>query len=202
MERVWRHGLRPIRALPKCDADREATAGGTGAGRAAAVADDRATADWGWRILFAMGAIAARVALYLRRTLSETSTAESRGRKEAGSFAGRNQHKGASMTVMAFTVGWSLIFQTFTTYTKQAICAICPDVGPRCCHTRCAVASESRGGGSTSVERRHGVAVIELGPDANTVLKKIPSSRNLPGPQYLPAAPTRSPRVRGDANSS
>ena len=57
-----------------------------------------------------MGAMAALVALYLRCTLSETSNAESRSRKEAGSFAGLLQHKGAFTTVMAFTVGGSLSF--------------------------------------------------------------------------------------------
>lgn len=61
--------------------------------------------DWGWRIPFVLGALAALVALYLRRTLSETSTAESRGAKEAGSFAGLMQRKGAFFTVIAFTAG-------------------------------------------------------------------------------------------------
>ena len=75
--------------------------------------------DWGWRIPFVMGALAALVALYLRRTLSETSTAESRGRKEAGSLAGLMLHKGAFMTVVAFTAGGSLIFYTFTTYMQK-----------------------------------------------------------------------------------
>lgn len=75
--------------------------------------------DWGWRIPFVLGALAALAALYLRRTLSETSTAESRGAGEAGSFAGLMRHKGAFFTVIAFTAGGSLIFYTFTTYMQK-----------------------------------------------------------------------------------
>jgi MFS family permease len=75
--------------------------------------------DWGWRIPFVLGALAALVALYLRRTLTETSTAESRGRKEAGTLAGLMLHKRAFMTVVAFTAGGSLIFYTFTTYMQK-----------------------------------------------------------------------------------
>lgn len=71
---------------------------------------------WGWRIPFALGALAALVALYLRGTLAETSTAESRGARQAGSFAGLMQHKGAFCTVIAFTAGGSLSFYTFTSY--------------------------------------------------------------------------------------
>lgn len=74
---------------------------------------------WGWRIPFVLGALAALVALYLRRTLSETSTAESRGAMEAGSFAGLMQHKAAFFTVIAFTAGGSLVFYTFTTYMQK-----------------------------------------------------------------------------------
>ena len=41
---------------------------------------------WGWRIPFFIGAIFAVVALFLRTTLTETSSAETRSRKEAGSL--------------------------------------------------------------------------------------------------------------------
>jgi len=75
--------------------------------------------EWGWRIPFAIGAIAALVALYLRRALNETSTAETRGRKDAGTFAGLMQHRRAFLTVVAFTAGGSLIFYTFTTYMQK-----------------------------------------------------------------------------------
>ena len=40
--------------------------------------DDQQLRAWGWRIPFLIGAIAAVVALMLRRTLAETSTADAR----------------------------------------------------------------------------------------------------------------------------
>ena len=84
-----------------------------------ALSDDELRA-WGWRIPFVVGAAAAVVALLLRRTLHETSTAETRANKEAGSVANlfRN-HKAAFFTVLGYTAGGSLIFYTFTTYMQK-----------------------------------------------------------------------------------
>ncbi len=74
---------------------------------------------WGWRIPFVIGALAALVALYLRKSLDETTTAETRHRKEAGTLRGLWAHKGAFATVLGFTAGGSLIFYTFTTYMQK-----------------------------------------------------------------------------------
>jgi MFS transporter, MHS family, alpha-ketoglutarate permease len=74
---------------------------------------------WGWRIPFVVGAVAALVALYLRKSLDETTTAETRQRKEAGTIRGLWVHKGAFATVLGFTAGGSLIFYTFTTYMQK-----------------------------------------------------------------------------------
>ncbi len=74
---------------------------------------------WGWRVPFVIGARAALVALYLRSSLTETSTEETRQGKEAGTLAGLMKHKGAFLTVVAFTAGGSLIFYTFTTYMQK-----------------------------------------------------------------------------------
>ncbi|TDN69874.1 MFS family transporter [Paraburkholderia sp. BL10I2N1] len=74
---------------------------------------------WGWRIPFVVGALAALVALYLRRSLDETTTAETRARKEAGTIRGLWAHKAAFATVLGFTAGGSLIFYTFTTYMQK-----------------------------------------------------------------------------------
>ncbi|WP_027996961.1 MFS family transporter [Simplicispira psychrophila] len=75
---------------------------------------------WGWRIPFVIGALTAVVALFLRRTLKETSTAETRASQEAGSVAGllRN-HRAVFLTVLGYTAGGSLIFYTFTTYMQK-----------------------------------------------------------------------------------
>jgi len=75
--------------------------------------------EWGWRIPFVLGACAAVVARYLRRSLNETSTVDSRTNKDAGTIAGLMKHKRAFMTVIGFTAGGSLIFYTFTTYMQK-----------------------------------------------------------------------------------
>ncbi|MFL5167707.1 MAG: MFS family transporter [Microvirga sp.] len=74
---------------------------------------------WGWRIPFVIGALAAIVAMYLRRSLEETASAESMHRKEAGSLVELLHHKRALMLVLAFTMGGSLYFYTFTTYMQK-----------------------------------------------------------------------------------
>lgn len=74
---------------------------------------------WGWRIPFVVGAAAALISLYLRKSLDETSTSESRDKKDAGTILGVWQHKGAFFTVVGFTAGGSLIFYTFTTYMQK-----------------------------------------------------------------------------------
>ncbi len=75
---------------------------------------------WGWRIPFVIGAITAIVALMLRRTLHETSTAETRANKNAGTISGIwKHHRAAFLTVVGYTAGGSLIFYTFTTYMQK-----------------------------------------------------------------------------------
>lgn len=75
---------------------------------------------YGWRIPFVVGAIAALISLMLRRSLKETSSAETRQNKEAGTIRGlfRN-HAAAFITVLGYTAGGSLIFYTFTTYMQK-----------------------------------------------------------------------------------
>lgn len=75
---------------------------------------------WAWRIPFVIGAITAVVALLLRRTLKETSSAASRNTKGAGSVVTLlRDHKAAFFTVLGYTAGGSLIFYTFTTYMQK-----------------------------------------------------------------------------------
>ncbi|MCS3466492.1 MHS family dicarboxylic acid transporter PcaT-like MFS transporter [Pseudomonas sp. JUb42] len=75
---------------------------------------------YGWRIPFVVGAIAAVISLFLRRSLKETTSKETRQDKDAGSMAAlfRN-HKAAFITVLGYTAGGSLIFYTFTTYMQK-----------------------------------------------------------------------------------
>jgi len=75
---------------------------------------------WGWRIPFVVGACAALVSLYLRRSLHETTTASERKSEAAGSVASLlKHHRSAFITVLGFTAGGSLIFYAFTTYMQK-----------------------------------------------------------------------------------
>ncbi len=75
---------------------------------------------WGWRIPFAIGAIAAVLALFLRRTLTETTSMTKRSHKDAGSVGALfRDHKAAFFTVVGYTAGGSLCFYTFTTYMQK-----------------------------------------------------------------------------------
>jgi MHS family dicarboxylic acid transporter PcaT-like MFS transporter len=75
---------------------------------------------YGWRIPFVVGAIAAVISLFLRRSLKETTSKETRQDKDAGSMAALfRSHKAAFITVLGYTAGGSLIFYTFTTYMQK-----------------------------------------------------------------------------------
>ena len=76
--------------------------------------------SWGWRIPFLIGAVAAIVALYLRRSLAETASQKAMHSKEAGSVIELiRRHPRAVMIVLAITMGGSLYFYTFTTYMQK-----------------------------------------------------------------------------------
>jgi MHS family alpha-ketoglutarate permease-like MFS transporter len=74
---------------------------------------------WGWRIPFIIGAMAAVVALFLRRSLHETTSSASREDEDAGTIRGVLKHPRALFTVFAFTAGGSLAFYTYTTYMQK-----------------------------------------------------------------------------------
>jgi MHS family alpha-ketoglutarate permease-like MFS transporter len=75
--------------------------------------------SWGWRIPFAIGAVAAVVAFFLRRSLAETTSADVRHKAGAGTIRGVLQYPRSFLTVLGFTAGGSLIFYTFTTYMQK-----------------------------------------------------------------------------------
>ncbi|EBQ5561143.1 MFS transporter [Salmonella enterica] len=83
------------------------------------VLEDAELRAWGWRIPFALGAVLAVVALWLRRQLDETSKHETRALKEAGSLKGLWRNRKAFLMVLGFTAAGSLCFYTFTTYMQK-----------------------------------------------------------------------------------
>jgi len=74
---------------------------------------------WGWRVPFVIGAVAALVALYLRSSLVETTTAETRAHKHAGTIQGLLEHPRAVIIVLGYTAAGSLLFYTYTTYMQK-----------------------------------------------------------------------------------
>ena len=77
---------------------------------------------WGWRIPFAIGALAALVAMYLRRNLLETEAfASSSHKKEAGAGQVRVllRYPREVLTVIGLTMGGTLFFYVFTNYMQK-----------------------------------------------------------------------------------
>jgi MFS transporter, MHS family, alpha-ketoglutarate permease len=74
---------------------------------------------WGWRIPFVIGALAAVVSFFLRRSLAETTSSAVRRQQEAGTIKGVFRYPRSFITVLGFTAGGSLVFYTFTTYMQK-----------------------------------------------------------------------------------
>ncbi|MBE9607594.1 MFS transporter [Acetobacteraceae bacterium H6797] len=75
--------------------------------------------DWGWRIPFVIGAIAALVALFLRSNLHETSDKKDLQKKDAGTLKALLTHPRAVLVTLGLTAGGSLVFYVFTTYMQK-----------------------------------------------------------------------------------
>ncbi|MBR0654404.1 MFS family transporter [Plastoroseomonas arctica] len=80
---------------------------------------EQALRDWAWRIPFLIGAAAALVALFLRRSLHETGDATTLARKDAGTLRALIAHPRSVLVTLGITAGGSLIFYTFTTYMQK-----------------------------------------------------------------------------------
>ncbi|MFO0073125.1 MAG: MFS transporter [Gemmatimonas sp.] len=78
----------------------------------------------GWRIPFVIGALCAVVAIWLRRSMEETSDFEKdrASRPQASAAAtirGLMEHQRAVITVVGLTAGGTVAFYTFTTYAQK-----------------------------------------------------------------------------------
>lgn len=83
-----------------------------------AVLDPAALEAWGWRIPFAIGAALSLVALYLRRSLTETEAFE-KARHVEPPMRVLLRHPREIATVVGLTMGGTLAFYTFTTYMQK-----------------------------------------------------------------------------------
>ncbi|MDC8011799.1 MFS transporter [Tahibacter soli] len=80
---------------------------------------ERQLHDWGWRVPFVIGAIAALVSLYLRRSMLETESFEAaqRARTQRPDLLRELfKHPREIATVVGLTMGGTLAFYTYTTY--------------------------------------------------------------------------------------
>jgi MHS family alpha-ketoglutarate permease-like MFS transporter len=81
--------------------------------------------EWGWRIPFAIGALAAVTALWLRRNMQETETfvrseqGDAAWQQRQGSLRALMRHPRAVLTVIGLTMGGTLAFYTYTTYMHK-----------------------------------------------------------------------------------
>jgi len=75
--------------------------------------------EWGWRIPFAIGALLAIIAFYLRRNLSESAIFKNQVIKKVsnrGSVTALLQHKKAILCLFFIILGGTMAYYTFTTY--------------------------------------------------------------------------------------
>lgn len=75
--------------------------------------------DWGWRIPFAIGALCAVVALYLRRGMEETESFTKKEKAKESAMRTLMRHPKELMTVVGLTMGGTLAFYTYTTYMQK-----------------------------------------------------------------------------------
>lgn len=88
------------------------------------VLDEDQLKAWGWRIPFAIGALIALVALFLRRNMAETgafvgSQGKPEVRRSEGSLRLLLVHWRAALVVVGLTMGGTLAFYTYTTYMSK-----------------------------------------------------------------------------------
>ena len=76
---------------------------------------------WGWQIAFFIGALCSLVVIYLRRSMTETTTAEHMSHNDAGSIFALLKHRRALILVLVFSACGSLYFYTFTTYMQKLL---------------------------------------------------------------------------------
>jgi MHS family alpha-ketoglutarate permease-like MFS transporter len=77
--------------------------------------------DWGWRIPFALGAVLALSAIYLRRNLPETESfsKETIAEQKRGTFNELMKYRRETLTIIGFTIGLTVSFYTLTAYTQK-----------------------------------------------------------------------------------
>ncbi|MGW2214363.1 MFS transporter [Nonomuraea sp. NPDC001684] len=80
-----------------------------------------ALSSYGWRVPFVVGALAAAVVFYLRRSLLETEAygEEEEERRDKGTIRQLLAHKKEALLVIALTMGGTVAYYTYTTYLTK-----------------------------------------------------------------------------------
>ncbi len=75
--------------------------------------------SWGWRIPFVIGALCALLALWLRRSMTETSAFRAQPRARRSPLRELLRHPRELAIVVGLTMGGTLAFYTYTTYMQK-----------------------------------------------------------------------------------
>ncbi|WP_028936504.1 MFS transporter [Pseudonocardia spinosispora] len=78
--------------------------------------------SWGWRIAFAIGALGAVIAMYLRRSMDESASYTAASKNNSTSRGGLRvlmQYPRQCLIVVGLTLGGTVAFYTFTNYLLQ-----------------------------------------------------------------------------------
>ncbi|MFF4192392.1 MFS transporter [Nonomuraea sp. NPDC001831] len=77
--------------------------------------------SYGWRVPFVVGAVAAAVVFYLRRSLLETEAygEEEEERRDKGTIRQLLAHRKEALLVIALTMGGTVAYYTYTTYLTK-----------------------------------------------------------------------------------
>jgi MFS transporter, MHS family, alpha-ketoglutarate permease len=84
---------------------------------------DQQMKDWGWRVAFGVGAVAAVTVMWLRRNMDESPSyekaASSAATNKRGTLSALLAYPRECMTVIGLTLGGTVAFYTFTTYAQK-----------------------------------------------------------------------------------
>jgi len=147
---------------------------------------------WGWRIPFAVGALCAVLALWLRRGLDETDAFRAARASAAphGRLRALLAHPRQVATVVGLTAGGTVAFYTFTTYAQKFLVTPpgSPRRAPRACRRRCSWSTCSRSRSSGSSPTASAGARCSSPSACSARSARCPCS-----PRSAPPAPSRAP---------
>ncbi|USX53939.1 MFS transporter [Lentzea sp. HUAS12] len=84
-----------------------------------ALLDERQMSEWGWRVPFAVGAVAGVVVMYLRRTMDESEHFKASDARKGGLRTLLTEHPRQLVAVLGLAIGGTVAFYTFTSYLQK-----------------------------------------------------------------------------------